>query len=140
MQSRVQRVFCQCNKCYGGRNRLCTAQSAQEGAVIAAERPSCCSAEGSKQGIDQLLLYFTCNHGFLHSSFHGMMKFLYQLTVLVNGAVIQSKALCSSLKLHSSGGNKGLPAVTPCRMETFAFFCLPWLCDASSQYCEDSLL
>lgn len=67
--------------------------------------------EGSKQGIDQLLLYHTCNRGFLHASFQGVMKFHYQLTVLVYGAVIQSKGLCHSLKLQNLGGNKGLPAV-----------------------------
>lgn len=116
-----------------GRNWLCTAQSARDGAVSAAERPGCCSAEGSKQGIDQLLLYYTRNHGFLHANSQDMIKFHYQLTVLVYGAVIQSKDLCSSLKLQILGGNKGLPAVTPCRMKTLAFFCLSWLCDAFSQ-------
>lgn len=124
----------------GGRNRLCTAQSAQERAVIAAERPSWGSAEGSKQGIDQLLLYYACSHGFLHANFQSVIKFLYQLTVLVYGAVIQSKVLCNSLKLQGSCGNKGLPAVTLSRMKILAFFCLPWLCDAFSQCYEDGLL
>lgn len=50
----------------GERNRLDTAQFAQEGSVIAVERPGC-SAEGSKQGIDQLLLHYTGSHGFLHA-------------------------------------------------------------------------
>lgn len=71
-QSRVQGVqlfSVSATSTMGGRNRLCTPQAAQEEAVIAPERPGCCTAEGSKQGIDQLLLYYTCNHGFLHASF-----------------------------------------------------------------------
>lgn len=107
----------------GERNRLCTAQSAQEGSVIAVERPDC-SAKGSKQGIDQLLLHYTCTYSFLRASFQGMIKVHYQFTVSVYEAVIQSKALCASPELQSLGGNKGLPAGTPCRIKTFAFFCL----------------
>lgn len=123
----------------GERNRLCTAQSAQEGSVIAVERPDC-SAKRSKQGIDELLLHYTCGHGFLHASFQGMIKLYYQFTVLVYEAVIQSKALCISLELQSLGGNKSLPAGTPCRIKILAFFCLSWLCDAFSWGYEDDLL
>lgn len=109
----------------GERNRLCTAESAQEGSVLAVKSLSC-SAKGSKQGIDQLLLHYTCSHDFLHASFQSVIKLHYQFTVLVFEAVIQSKALCTSLELQSLGGNKCLPAVTPCRIKTLAFF-LPFL-------------
>lgn len=123
----------------GERNRLCTAESAQEGSVLAVKSLSC-SAKGSKQGIDQLLLHYTCSHDSLHASFQSVIKLHYQFTVLVFEAVIQSKALCTSLELQSLGGNKCLPAVTPCRIKTLAFFCLSWLCDAFSWGYEDDLL
>jgi len=85
--------------------------------VIAIERPGG-AARRSKQGIDQLLLHYKCSHGFLHASFQGMIKVHYQFTVLVYEAVIQSKALCTSLEQQSLGGNKSLPAGAPCRIKT----------------------
>lgn len=124
---------------WGERNRLRTAQPAQEGYAIVIERAGC-SAKGSKQGIDLLLPHYKCNHGFLHASFQGMIKLLYQFTVLVYEAVIQSKPLFTSLKLWNLGGNKSLPKVTSWRIKTFAFFCLSWLCDAFSWDCKSGLL
>lgn len=54
--------------------------------------------ERSRLCTAQLLLHYACNHGFLHASFQGMIKLHYQFTVLVYEAVIQSKAICTSLE------------------------------------------